>query len=291
MYGTEKQAKRLREHVSPDTTKDLQQWTERQQSMTPEKRKDLIAKPVAVDPDAPSISIPYEELPPEVQVFYTPVPSPGHESPVIEGIIDPEAGKRTPPPLPNWGDRSRQRPVKTGYVIQTHESLKIIIPTTIQGTVHRKVSTMDFTRGNKPPRKRINEVKFNRFDRTALHQPAEDFHSDEVTELKNSVDDYMIKMDIAHDQKNEADITYYANRIANQQKRIDQLLQAQRGQDHRDNQKYKGQISRLKSNWDASSKQVEFINNHDLDTLTHTLNALTVMLETIDIAPQQWISA
>ncbi|KNC83263.1 hypothetical protein SARC_04479 [Sphaeroforma arctica JP610] len=150
---------------------------------------------------------------------------------------------------------------------------------------------MDFTRGNKNPRKRVNEVEFNRFDRTALHQPEEDFNSDEVIELNKSVDEYTRQMEIAHKEHRDADVSYYASIIAIKQKRIDQLLQARRGQDLQDNQKYKRQISRLKSNWDANSKQVEFINNHDLATLTHKLNAFTVMLETNDNAPQQWISA
>ncbi|KNC81759.1 hypothetical protein SARC_05929 [Sphaeroforma arctica JP610] len=254
-----KHAQHLREHVSPGTAKALQQWTERQQSMTPEKRRDMSAKPVAVDPDAPIISIPYEDLPPKAQANYTPVPSPGHESPVLEGTIDPEAGKNTPPPLPNWGDRPRQRPVKTGYVIQTQ------VPPEIR-TEHRKASTMDFTRVNKHPRRRVNDDEFNRFYNTALHQPAKDFYSDEVTELNKAGDDYTINMEIAHAEHRTDDVSYFANMIATKQKHIDQLLQAQREQDHRDNQKYKGQISRLKSNWDANSKQVEFIKIHDLDT-------------------------
>ncbi|KNC86391.1 hypothetical protein SARC_01486 [Sphaeroforma arctica JP610] len=279
VYGSGKQAQHLREHVSPGTTEALHKWTERRLVITPEKRKDLSTKPVAVDSDVLSVSIPYKELPPEVQDLYLPELSPGHESPIIEGIIDPEAGKNTAPPLPNWDD-NRWKPIKTGYVIQTHESPKIIIPKTIQGTEHRRASTMDFTRGSRTPRTRINEVEFNRFDRTALHQPAEDFHSDEVTELNKSVNDYTRKMEIAHEEHRGEDVSYYANMIAIKQKRIDQLLQAQRGQDHRNNHKYKGLISLLKSNWDANSKQVEFINNHDHDhdTLTRLCWRRTISL-------------
>ncbi|KNC74397.1 hypothetical protein SARC_13054 [Sphaeroforma arctica JP610] len=60
-----------------------------------------------------SVSIPYEVLPPELQANYSPVLTPGHESPVLEGIIDPEADKNTPPSLSNWDD-NRRKPVKTG---------------------------------------------------------------------------------------------------------------------------------------------------------------------------------
>ncbi|KNC78954.1 hypothetical protein SARC_08632 [Sphaeroforma arctica JP610] len=156
MYGSGKHAQRLREHVSTGTTKALQTWTKRQQSMSPEKRMDLSAKLVAADPDGLSMSILYEDLPPEVQANYSPVLSPGHESSVLEGIIDPEADK-------------------TGYVVHTEIPPEIIRPTPIPGTEHRRASTMDFTRGNKHPRRRVNDVEFNRFDRTALDRPAEDF--------------------------------------------------------------------------------------------------------------------
>ncbi|KNC81801.1 hypothetical protein SARC_05897 [Sphaeroforma arctica JP610] len=247
------------------------------------KRRDLNTTPVAVEPDVLGVSISYEVLPSQLQANYSPVLTPCHESPILEGIIEPEAGKNTPPLLPNWND-NRRNPVKMNHP-------RNIIPTTIQGADHRKASTMDFTRGNKHSSKRVNDVELNRLDRTVLHQPAEDFHSDEVTELNKSVDDYTIKIEIAHDEHRADDVSYFAIMIAIKQKRIDQLLQAQRGQDHRYNQKYKGQISRLESNWDANSKQVEFMNNHDLDTLTRTLNAFPVVLETNDIAPQQWISA
>ncbi|KNC86875.1 hypothetical protein SARC_00970 [Sphaeroforma arctica JP610] len=256
-YESGKQAQRLREHVSPGITKALQKWTERQQSMSPEKRMDLSAKPVSVDPYVLSVSIPYEDLPPEVQANYSAVLSPGHESPVLEGIIDPEAGKNTPPPLPSWGDRPRHKPVKTGYVVHTELPPELIRPTPIPGTEHRKASTMDFTRGNKHPSRRDNDVEFNRFDRTVIHQPVEDFHFDEVTKLNKAVDVYTKKMEIADTNHQTDDVLYFANMIAIKQKRIDQLLHAQRGQVHRDNQKYKRQISRLKSNWDANSKQIE----------------------------------
>ncbi|KNC75962.1 hypothetical protein SARC_11522 [Sphaeroforma arctica JP610] len=126
--------------------------------MSPEKRMDLSAKPVAADPNGLSVSIPYEDLSPEVQANHSPVLSPGHESPVLEGIIDPEA---------------------------------------------------------------------------------EDFHSDEVTELNKAVDVCTKQMKFAHTDHRTDDVSYYSNIIAIKQKRIDQLPQAQRGQDHRDNQKYK----------------------------------------------------
>ncbi|KNC80297.1 hypothetical protein SARC_07345 [Sphaeroforma arctica JP610] len=268
MYGSGKHSQHLCEHVSPGTTEALQKWTEHRQAITPEKRKDLSTKCMAVDPDVLSVSIPYEELPPEVQDLASPVLSPGHESPVLEGIVDPEAGRNTPPPLPDWGEPRRREPVKTGYVVHKAIPPELLRPTPIPGTEHRQASTIDFTRGNKNPRRRINDVEFNRFDRTAVHQPAEDFLSDEVAELNKAVDFYTKDIEIAHGEHREEDVSYYANITAIKQKRIDQLLQAQRGQDHRDNQKYKGQISRLKSNWDANSKQVKFINNHDLDTLT-----------------------
>ncbi|KNC81216.1 hypothetical protein SARC_06444 [Sphaeroforma arctica JP610] len=50
-------------------------------------------------------------------------------------------------------------------------------------------------------------------------------------------------------------------------------------------------ISKHTSNWDTNSQKSEFINNHDLETLSRSLNAFPVMLETNDIALQQWISA
>ncbi|KNC82325.1 hypothetical protein SARC_05389 [Sphaeroforma arctica JP610] len=140
---------------------------------------------------------------------------------------------------------------------------QIVIPSEVFTNDQRKLSTMD----------------------CGLHQPVENLQSDEVTELNKTVDDYTIQMEIAHDRHDAEDVVYYASLIA-----IKKILQAQRRRDHQHNQKYKEMIRQLKSNWEASSQKSEFINNHDLDTLTRTLNAFAVMLETNDAAPHQWIS-
>ncbi|KNC79623.1 hypothetical protein SARC_07987, partial [Sphaeroforma arctica JP610] len=89
MYGSGETTKRLHVYVSPGTTKSQQKWTERQLTMSPTERKNLSTKPAAGEPEQPIWEEHHNAFPQDEQAIFPPKPSPGHESPALEGITEP----------------------------------------------------------------------------------------------------------------------------------------------------------------------------------------------------------